>query len=127
MQEVLESVLLLHEGRMLGSTIRIDRRYRNHQPIRCLPTEIRQVLANLVGTVIDAMTHNTDECVLTLRIQRSTHGGNGASGVRIDISDTGTGIPAAARTKIFEPFFTTKEATGTGLGLWISREIVRRH
>ena len=85
------------------------------------------MLANLVGNAIDAMTHNIDERLLTLRIQRSIHGQHGVPGVRIDISDTGAGIPAAARTKIFEPFFTTKEATGTGLGLWISCEIVRRH
>jgi signal transduction histidine kinase len=43
------------------------------------------------------------------------------------IADTGHGITADRKTKIFEPFFTTKGQTGTGLGLWISSEIVGKH
>ena len=43
------------------------------------------------------------------------------------MADTGTGISEHARARIFEPFFTTKGERGTGLGLWISREIVERH
>jgi two-component system NtrC family sensor kinase len=47
-------------------------------------------------------------------------------GVRVTIEDTGPGIPQAMRDQIFEPFFTTKSVgTGTGLGLYISRDIIR--
>jgi signal transduction histidine kinase len=45
----------------------------------------------------------------------------------ITVADTGSGIPALAKTKIFEAFYTTKGISGTGLGLWICSEIVQRH
>ncbi len=43
------------------------------------------------------------------------------------MADTGTGIEANARERIFEAFFTTKQVTGTGLGLWVSHEIILKH
>ncbi len=48
-------------------------------------------------------------------------------GVRLIVADTGSGMSPAIRKRIFEPFFTTKEATGTGLGLWVSAEIMAKH
>jgi signal transduction histidine kinase len=51
----------------------------------------------------------------------------GTRGVRLVIADSGTGIPASIRSTLFEPFVTTKGATGTGLGLWVSKEIVGKH
>ena len=57
---------------------------------------------------------------LTLR------GWQAASRVHLDISDTGTGIPADQLAQIFEPLYTTKQ-TGTGLGLYMVREIIAAH
>ena len=68
--ELLESVLLLHEGRIRQENITINRRYRAHPKIVCLPSEIRQVLANLVGNAIEAMQGNTD-----LRLSVAAHSG----------------------------------------------------
>ena len=45
----------------------------------------------------------------------------------VTIADTGCGISAETLPHIFEPFYTTKEATGTGLGLWVSAQILRKH
>jgi signal transduction histidine kinase len=47
--------------------------------------------------------------------------------VRLSFADTGSGISRENLQHIFEPFFTTKEAFGTGLGLWVTNDIVRRH
>jgi signal transduction histidine kinase len=48
-------------------------------------------------------------------------------GLRVSLADTGQGIPAEVMARLFEPFLSTKEATGTGLGLWVSEGIVKKH
>jgi signal transduction histidine kinase len=48
-------------------------------------------------------------------------------GIRFTVADTGSGMPPEVRSRIFEAFFTTKEDTGTGLGLWVSMEIIQKH
>jgi signal transduction histidine kinase len=64
---------------------------------------------------------------LTLRSRPDTLA-SGQPAVRIEIADTGTGIPAAHLAKVFDPFFTTKEeGQGTGLGLAICRRIIEEH
>ncbi len=47
--------------------------------------------------------------------------------MEIKIADNGPGVPEKNRAQIFEPFFTTKEDVGTGLGLWVCKEIAERH
>ncbi len=47
--------------------------------------------------------------------------------MRLTVADTGSGIPNEHLPKIFEPFFSTKNDTGTGLGLWVIKEIMGRH
>ena len=60
-----------------------------------------------------------------MRLKQTGAKGNGA--VQLVIEDDGRGVPAEDRERIFEPFFTTKKDVGTGLGLWVTREIVERH
>ena len=81
------------------------------------PTQMQQVLVNLVKNAIHAMTKGG-----TLTLQT----GEGADGVWMSVADTGGGIPQEQISRIFEPFFTTKK-TGTGLGLMIVQRIVRAH
>ncbi len=81
------------------------------------PTQMQQVLVNLVKNAMQAMTKGG-----TLTLQT----GEGADGVWMSVADTGGGIPQEQINRIFEPFFTTKKK-GTGLGLMIVQRIVRAH
>jgi hypothetical protein len=75
---------------------------------------------------LDAMPK--EDARLFARVSRSRDwSGTEAEGIRVSVADNGSGIHASALSKIFEAFFTTKAATGTGLGLWLSREIVHKH
>jgi len=65
---------------------------------------------------------------LNIRIDRAREYCNGSRpGMRLTIADSGSGIPPEIRNRLFEPFVSSKGETGTGLGLWVSSEIVRKH
>ncbi len=87
--------------------------------------EIRQVISNLVANAIDALEEGG---TLIIRVHRSREMTEASRpGARIIVADSGSGIPPHHRKKVFEPFFTTKQDVGTGLGLWVSREMVHKH
>ena len=81
------------------------------------PTQIQQVLVNLVKNAMQAMSTGG-----TLTLQT----GEGMDGVWVSVTDTGGGIPQEQINRIFEPFYTTKEK-GSGLGLMIVQRIIRAH
>jgi len=83
------------------------------------------VFANLVGNALDASAAGGR---LVVRARRSRNWHDPAqAGVRFAVADTGAGMEREVRERVFEAFFTTKEVTGTGLGLWVSHEIVVKH
>lgn len=90
-----------------------------HQPFWVFadPTQLRQVLANLITNAIQAMPDGGSLCIT---------GEEQPGYVMITVQDSGGGVPPALRERIFEPLFTTK-AKGTGLGLAICRQIIERH
>lgn len=88
----------------------------------CSAGEIRQALVNLVGNAFDAMPQGG---VLTVRVSNVLV--NGSSFARISVADTGGGIRDEIRSSLFTQFFTTKGSRGTGLGLWLTRDIVQRN
>ncbi len=120
--DVLRSVLMLHAGRLRSPKIDVQLRLSDSAILFGYAGELRQLFANLVGNAIDAMPNGGR---LYLRAREARRAGK--RGLRITVGDTGTGMSDAVRRRIFEPFFTTKEVTGTGLGLWVSDEILTRH
>jgi signal transduction histidine kinase len=117
--EIFESALTLFQIPLSASEIMVERQWlEDVPPVVCLEGEIRQVLANLISNAIDSMPTGG-----TLHLAAAAT----VNGVNIEISDTGSGIPAELQKKILEPFFTTKGRNGTGLGLTISAEIIARH
>jgi len=89
-------------------------------PVFCygVPGEIRQVFSNLLSNAIDASASNSR---IRIRIKQV------GEVAQVTIADEGAGIPPEARPQIFEAFFTTKKDVGTGLGLWVSKQIVQNH
>ena len=125
MKDLLDSVLSLYQGRFNSLNIHVERDYDPELDLFCFAGEIRQVFANLVGNSIDALAAGGR---LRVRARRSHNWENPQqSGVRFTTADTGAGMEPDVTKRAFEAFFTTKEVTGTGLGLWISREIVTKH
>jgi len=125
---LLESVVSIFQGRILNCGVDVIERFRAATPVRCFEGEIRQVLSNLVSNALDAATpHSRPPGRLLLRSREATHWPTGERGIIITIADTGAGMTPQTLAKLFNPFFTTKGVTGTGLGLWVSKEIVDRH
>lgn len=125
--DLLSTVLSIYEGRLRNSDISVEVSHRTEDQVVCFGGDVRQVLNNLVGNAIDAMSGNRNGGRLLIRSQRSHDWATGRRGIVFTIADNGAGIPQDAQSHIFEPFFTTKGAAGTGLGLWVSKEVVDRH
>jgi signal transduction histidine kinase len=89
------------------------------------PQQLEQVLINLLVNAIHAMPEGGD-LKITTAIGRAGHGTDNTTTALIWIADTGSGITETQLDSIFEPFFSTK-ASGTGLGLPISRGIIEAH
>ena len=118
--EGIESTLVML-GHKLGGGLTVVRDYGADMPrIEAFPGELNQVWTNLIDNAIDAMDGEG-----TLRVSTRVE----ADDVVVEIGDTGSGMPVDVQARAFEPFFTTKDiGKGTGLGLDISRRIVRdRH
>ncbi|MFZ0663410.1 MAG: PAS domain-containing protein [Acidobacteriaceae bacterium] len=122
--ELIESAIASHQGRILNAEIQVEPRLRARALLNCFDGEIRQVLNNLIGNAIEAMGGGGR---LRVRSREGTQWRSGRKGLVLTVADTGHGIDRENLTKVFEPFFSTKKAGGTGLGLWVSQEIVVRH
>jgi PAS domain S-box-containing protein len=120
---VLESVISLYERKIESKDIRLEKRFVSDAEIEAIPGELRQVFSNLISNSIDAVDHAGTLCVGLRAIGHGTD----FRGVRIIVADNGVGISPDIRQQVFEPFFTTKRDFGTGLGLWVTRQIIRRH
>ena len=122
---LLSAVLDLYKAKLINAGITVERRERMCESIVCLESEIRQVLANLIRNAIDAMSSRGGR--LLIRSREATEWRTASRGVMITVADTGSGISPDALKSLYTAFFSTKGIGGTGLGLWVSSEIVARH
>jgi len=101
----------------------VVRDYGDLPDIECLPSQINQVILNLIINAAQAI--GPVRGTITIRTRYS----DGADpSISIEVSDTGSGIPAATQARIFDPFFTTKAiGKGTGLGLSMAYGIIQKH
>ncbi len=122
--DLTRTVMALYTGRLLVRGVQLEWKVLPTPKVWCLEGEMRQVLNNLVRNALDAL-QNGGRLLLRLHPQHCMH--TGVPGVRLTVADTGEGIQPRIADTLFEPFHTTKEATGTGLGLWVSKGIVEKH
>jgi PAS domain S-box-containing protein len=116
--EVVEMTRPLWPERTKGGAIELRLELAEHAVMHGIAGELREAMLNLVQNALDAMIGGG---TLTLRTFVSD------ADVRLEVSDTGSGMSAEVRERAFEPFFTTKGRAGTGLGLAEVYGIVRRH
>jgi signal transduction histidine kinase len=122
---VLDSVLRLHGSRLRAAGVKVHSEILSETvTVLSTPGELRQILANIIGNATDAMRQGG---CLTIRISNRKQWQLTGCCVRLTIADNGTGIPPDVLPTIFEPFVTTKGETGTGLGLWVTSEIVKKN
>ncbi len=109
-----------NEPRRKGIAIVVEADLRPAPPILGTPTELREVLVNLVLNAVQAMPAGG-----TLRVETApTPDGRG---VCVEVADSGVGMSDRVRRRIFEPLYTTKGTAGTGMGLTVSQGIVQEH
>ena len=122
--EGIESTLLIlnHRLKRNTSTIRIHKNYGALSSIACFPSQLNQVIMNLLSNSIDALdTHMPLDSHPTI----TTDATIAQNYLQIRIQDNGSGIPTEVQSRMFDPFYTTKAiGKGTGLGLSISYQII---
>jgi PAS domain S-box-containing protein len=119
---VIETVVKLYRNKLQTKRISVERDFSPCPPVEGLVGELTQAIANLISNAADAVDSGG-----TIRVQLVPTGSPPGQIVQLAVVDDGQGIKPELAEKIFEPFFTTKEDVGTGLGLWVVKEIVERH
>lgn len=122
LQTILEETLHFCKEKFKNNNTKLNVQMpANPLKIECRPTQISQVLLNLINNAYDAIRDANDKWVTVELVDTGEY-------IEISVTDSGQGIPTEIREKIMQPFFTTKEVgKGTGLGLSISCGIIFSH
>jgi PAS domain S-box-containing protein len=121
---VLESAVDLLKSKINAKHAVIEKQWDRDEQITAVPGELRQVFSNLLANSLDAID---EKGTIKLRVSTGAASKNRGHCVRVTVADNGKGIDASSRQHLFEPFFTTKSTIGTGLGLWVSKQIIDKH
>jgi PAS domain S-box-containing protein len=128
LKEMLDDLLLLMQRRLqiLGVTVSAD--LPPEIAVEGFPAELRQVFTNLITNAAEAASQGGGVAVrITSQTADAASSPALEDGAIVEIIDNGPGIPPQYRDRLFQPFFTTKGERGTGLGLWVSQGIIRKH
>ena len=121
---ILDSAVDLLSGKVKLSRAIVKKEYDGDRQVQAVSGELRQVFSNLLANSLEAIDPGG---TIRLRICTSRCTRTGQDRIRVTIADNGKGIDSTTRPRIFEPLFTTRESTGSGLGLWISKQLVEKH
>uniref|UniRef100_A0A372IQ11 histidine kinase n=2 Tax=Paracidobacterium acidisoli TaxID=2303751 RepID=A0A372IQ11_9BACT len=121
LHDLIGNVLTVYNSRIVGAGIAVETQLNDFQKILASKGELLQVFSNIVANSIDAMGQGGTLSVTARKVL-----GSSGDGMQVVLRDTGTGIPAESLPKIFEPFFTTKGNLGTGIGLWVAKQLIEK-
>lgn len=122
--DLLRSVMTLFGGKVKAARIEVELKTEDAPELVCFPGEIRQAFVNLIDNAIESMPYGGQ---LKVKVRPGTNWKTLDHGVRVTVADTGYGIGVETKRHIFEAFFTTKGSEGSGLGLWVTSNIVKKH
>jgi signal transduction histidine kinase len=121
---IMDSAVEVLQGKIKATQATIEKQYRGDFQVNAIPGELRQVFANLLVNSMEAVKGGG---TIKVRVSTSTCANSNKPRIRVSVADGGQGIGAENLSQIFEPLFTTKVSTGTGLGLWVAKQIVEKH
>ena len=121
---LIDSVVNLLQAKIRSNRATVEQQCDERLKVMGIAGELRQVLANLLANSLDAIGQ---DCRIVLRASVSIDPNDGSRRVRITVADCGHGMGAATAKHIFDPFFTTKGTVGTGLGLWVCKQLVEKN
>jgi signal transduction histidine kinase len=119
-----DSVINLLQAKIRSTGAQVEQQCNYDLRVMGIAGELRQILANLLANSLDAIDQNSR---IVLRAAASIDPLDASHRVRITVADSGCGMEPATIKRIFEPFFTTKGSVGTGLGLWVCKQLVEKN
>ncbi len=117
--EIAESVVAMFRPRCNSRGGEIRLLGKLHSTLDVPPDDLRQILTNLVSNACDALVSSSGVIEVEISAQDSS--------AVIQVRDTGVGIAGDNLDRVFDAFFTTKEGVGTGIGLWVTKELVEKN
>ena len=121
--DALDDVLTIYDRKCRYKNLRVEQRIEPDLVVNTVQGELKQILSNLITNSIDA---SRDGGRILIRARSARDLRSGTPGIRLTIADNGAGISAEDQERLFVPFFTTKKEVGTGLGLWITRDLLEK-
>ncbi len=123
--ELLRSILEAQHARIHVGDVQVELREHFSGSFIGFESEVRQVLNILIANATDALRSSPG--TLYVRSRHATGMRTGEPGVLFTIADSGEGMSDETKSNLYKAFYTTRGSQGTGLGLWIGSEIVKRH
>ena len=123
--DLIDGVLAMFRVPILNDRVKLVKRLESSRLICVQPGEMRRAFGNMVVNALDAMGNSGGR--LNVHCFDATDQSSQRKGVRVVLSDSGAGIQKSAYAHIFDAFYTTKGLQGSGIGLWLTSEVVTKH